>query len=252
MDPRSTVRRVETEARLPRGEGDRLFGYAVYALPFDSGDVLALRRFPASSFGPPYTAVWHRDPDGRWRHFADQPAEVTCPRFFGSAFHETHEARIDISWKGPSAFDVRVGDHIEWSVEVEPTLATRMMSAMGRAVPESWSRSPALLAPMSRMARPMLRSGRMRLSGRVPNGQWFRASPVEMWRVASSRARVGERALERPSPLARQEHLRDFWLLQRGLFGTVRLAFEPHDRARHAPAAATAGQRWPQAVRASA
>ncbi|MEA3199683.1 MAG: hypothetical protein QOE90_1111 [Thermoplasmata archaeon] len=240
MDPRSVAERIEKDAKLPPGEGDRLFGYAVYALPFTTGDVLALRRFPVSSFGPAYTAVWHRDPDGRWMHYADQPDEVTCPRFFGRAFHESRQARIRLDWRSATQLDVRVEDRIRWSVTLASTPATRAMSVMGRWMPESWGRSRALLAPMSRAARPMLRAGRMRLAGRVPNGQWFLANPVEMWRVASSQARVGERVLDQPAPLPQQEHLRDFWLVQRGLFGSVRLVFEPHDRARHAPAAATA------------
>ncbi|MHB8605151.1 MAG: hypothetical protein ACYDCK_07810 [Thermoplasmatota archaeon] len=237
MDPRSTSERIEKDARLPQGDGDRLMGYAVYAVPFSTGDVLALRRFPASSFGPPYTAVWHRDPDGRWVHYADQAPAVTCPRFFGEAFHESHRAPIGLSWKSGTRLEVKIEDRLEWRVDFEATPATRMMSAMGRMMPESWGRSRALLAPMSRMARPMLRSGRIRLAGHVPNGQWFLANPVEMWRVAASEARLGERTLERPMPLPRQEHLRDFWLMQRGLFGSVRLVFEPYDETRHGAAA---------------
>lgn len=242
MDPQTLAETIEKQAPIPGGAGDRLFGYAVYALPFTSGDVLALRRFPASSFGPAYTAVWHRDPDGRWIHYADQPDAVTCPRFFGAAFHESHRARIRLDWTGPSQLRARVDDAIDWRVELEATPVTRMMSAMGRAMPEAWGRSPVVLAPMSRMARPMLRAGRMRLAGRVPNGQRFRASPVEMWRVASSSARAGERDLGAPAPLARQARLRDFWLMQRGLFGSVRLVFDAHDPARHAPAAPTAAE----------
>lgn len=249
MEPRTLAERIEKDAPLPGGEGDRLFGYAVYALPFSSGDVLALRRFPASSFGPPYTAVWHQDPDGRWILYADQPDAVTCPRFFGASFHESHRARIRLAWTGPSQLGVRVDDAIDWRVDLEATPVTRMMSAMGRSMPEAWGRSRAVLAPMSRLARPMLRAGRMRLAGHVPNGQRFLASPVEMWRVSASAARAGERDLGAPAPLARQAHLRDFWLTQRGLFGSVRLAFDVYDPARHAPAAPRAGHSRPASDR---
>jgi hypothetical protein len=58
---------ADTEtAGLPAGGGERFAGYGVMGLPFRSGHVLAMRRFPASSIGPACTSVWHRSPDGRW------------------------------------------------------------------------------------------------------------------------------------------------------------------------------------------
>ena len=68
---------------MPEGEGERFFGYAVIGLPFDSGHVLSLRRFPASSIGPGYTSVWHRDPEGRWTFYQDALPELACSRYFG-------------------------------------------------------------------------------------------------------------------------------------------------------------------------
>jgi hypothetical protein len=61
------VQAAETErhAELPTGAGKGFTGYGVMSLPFASGHVLALRRFPASYIGPAYTSVWHRDPAGR-------------------------------------------------------------------------------------------------------------------------------------------------------------------------------------------
>jgi hypothetical protein len=70
-------------------------------LPFRSGHVLGLRRFPASSIGPGYRSVWHRDPDGRWTFYQDQPAELACTRYFGSAVQDVREGPIDIDWTGP-------------------------------------------------------------------------------------------------------------------------------------------------------
>jgi len=66
MDPRSIIQGIEQDGSLPAGTGDRFAGYAVIGLPFASGHVLSLRRFPVSSVGPGYTSVWHRDPAGRW------------------------------------------------------------------------------------------------------------------------------------------------------------------------------------------
>ena len=39
-------------------------GYGLKGLPFASGHVLAMRRFPTSSIDPACTSVWHRDPAG--------------------------------------------------------------------------------------------------------------------------------------------------------------------------------------------
>jgi hypothetical protein len=68
------------------------------------------------------------------------------------------------------------------------------------------------------MMNPLLRSGRMRLAGRVPNGQTFRIRPLRVWSVADSSATVFGRDAGRPRRLPRQEHLADMWLPQRGLF----------------------------------
>jgi hypothetical protein len=47
MEPRHLIQRIEETASLPSGSGERFAGYAVIGLPFRSGHVLALRRFPA-------------------------------------------------------------------------------------------------------------------------------------------------------------------------------------------------------------
>src|SRR5689334_16071506 len=70
MNPREIVQQIEATPVLPGGGGDRFTGYAVMGLPFRSGHVLALRRFPASSIGPGYTSVWHRDPRGDWTFYS--------------------------------------------------------------------------------------------------------------------------------------------------------------------------------------
>ena len=62
MDARTIIQGIERHASLAPGTEDRFTGYAVIGLPFRSGHVLSLRRFPASSVGPGYTSVWHRDP----------------------------------------------------------------------------------------------------------------------------------------------------------------------------------------------
>ena len=71
---------VQGHAPWPGHEYAR--GWGVFALPFDSGHVLALRVFPANDFSP-YRAVWHRDPNDRWSIHVDGPRlDTACPRYF--------------------------------------------------------------------------------------------------------------------------------------------------------------------------
>ena len=95
--PRDFASQMETEPTLPPGDDERFVGYGVMAQPFASGHVLALRRFVATSVGPAYTAVWHRDPDGRWTfRITGEPLQC-CNRYFGSAVDESerHSASDD-------------------------------------------------------------------------------------------------------------------------------------------------------------
>lgn len=74
---------TETEQRpkLPEGGEERFGGYGIMGLPFSSGHVLAMRRFPASSIGPTYTSIWHRDPAGKlfWQsHAAEMAGSRRC------------------------------------------------------------------------------------------------------------------------------------------------------------------------------
>ncbi len=90
MLARHMIAPLERDAPLPDGPGDRFSGYAISGLPFRSGHVLALRRFPVSSIGSGYTAVWHRDPSGCWTFYSTVPPEVSCARYFGREVERYH------------------------------------------------------------------------------------------------------------------------------------------------------------------
>ena len=49
--PKSLAESTEFGAELPPGNEERFSGYGVMGLPFASGHILSLRRFPASSLG---------------------------------------------------------------------------------------------------------------------------------------------------------------------------------------------------------
>ena len=225
-EPAEIVEDVERRPELPRGSGERFFGYGVMGLPFRSGHVLGLRRFPASSIGPGYRSVWHRGPQGRWTFYQDQPAELACTRYFGSAVEEVREGPVRIDWTGPRGFQVRAGDgDLDWAVEVGSTPITRLFNAVGSALPARAWRSGLVLGVMSRVAGPALRAGRVRLRGLAPNGQRFVANPLSMWVATDSKATVRGIDLGEMGPAPEQAQLRDFAIPQRGMFVVGRAMF---------------------------
>jgi hypothetical protein len=223
-EPAKIVEELERGAEIPSGSEERFSGYGVMGLPFRSGHVLGLRRFPASSIGPGYRSVWHRDPRGRWTFYQDQSAELACTRYFGSAVDEVREGPIRIDWSGPRGFRVRAGD-LDWTVELASTAVTRLINAAGSAIPVRAWRSAPVLAVMSRVAGVALRAGRVRLTGLAPNGQRFVANPVTVWVAVESQATLDGSDLGEMGPLPDQAHLSDFAIPQRGMFVVGRAMF---------------------------
>ena len=195
--------------------------------PFASGHYLALRDMVASSVGPAYRALWHRDPEGRWTIHTAAAPELSCPRYFGSETEVEQVSSIDVTWESEFEFSVTLGDVLTWRVELAASPATRAMTAMGGAMPAAaWTSNPVLTS-MGPMARTMLRSGRVRLRGRTPNGPRFKAAPLQVWRVAGGGASLAGEDLGELAPLDTQAHLGDFWLPQRGIFFAGHARFTP-------------------------
>jgi len=220
-DPRDLVAGIE-ECQRVRGEFEERFaGYGVIGLPFGSGHVLALRRFPASSIGPGYRSVWHRDPDGRWTFFQDIEAVHGCSRYFGAAVAEVASAKIEIEWVGPELFSVTVTDaahRLDWDVALSSSAVSRAMSAIGRWLPTAVWRNRWFPAAMGAAAGPLLRAGKVRLAGRAPNGQRFVASPLMVWLVAESTATLDGVDLGSIGPSPTPGRMGDFRIPQRGVF----------------------------------
>jgi len=224
-EPVEIVEDLERHAEIPPGSEERFFGYGVMGLPFRSGHVLGLRRFAASSIGPSYRSVWHRDPHGRWTFYQDQPAELARTRYFGSVVDEVREGPIQIDWTGPRR-QVQTGDgDLEWTVEVAPTPVTRLFNRVGAALPTRAWRSRPVLNVMSRVAGIALRAGRVRLTGLAPNGQRFLANPLIIWVATDSKATVRGIDLGQMGPAPEQAYLRDFAVPQRGTFVVGRAMF---------------------------
>jgi hypothetical protein len=224
MEPRELVQQIERTASVPSGGGDRFAGYAVIGLPFQSGHVLALRRFPASSVGPGYTSVWHRAPSGRWTFYSTVAPEQSCSRYFGAEPDGDVAGPIHVEWSGPLQFRVVAGEThaLTWDVTLAESFATRWMNRAASLVPDVWWRKSLMLTVMGFAARFILGAGKMNLAGRTPNGQDFIANPERVWLVESSRATIHGVDAGPVGALRQQARLNDFLIPQRGLFATAR------------------------------
>jgi hypothetical protein len=235
LSPREAATSLDIGHTLPPGVDERVTGYGVIGLPFASGHYLALRDFAASSFGPAYRAVWHRDPAGAWTIYSTSQPEQSCSRYLSAALSgPTVVTPIDVTWLDDHRLRVYIDDVLDWTLEARASLATRFMTAVGGRMPGvAWTNRAALEA-MGRVAGPILSAGRMRLRGSLPNGQSYCAAPQRIWAIVDSAAVIDGEDAGPIGPLSEQDRLADFWLPQRGIFFADGFGhFENFDPARH-------------------
>lgn len=206
---------------------DHFAGYAVIGLPFQSGHVLALRRFPESSIGPGYTSVWHRDPDGAWTFYSTIAPELGCARYFGREIAQNVVAPIEIEWQSPAGFTVNIGTTLCWTVNLTESLSTRFMNRVAALLPAACWSWQSTLTSMGAASRLLLGTGRMNFSGKTPNGHEFIANPQRVWLIDSSFAILNGSDLGPTGPLKEQAHLNDLLIPQRGVFAVVRAFLKP-------------------------
>jgi hypothetical protein len=241
LTPQQAVTAVMDRPELPAGSDERFAGFAVMGLPFSSGHYLAFRQFPAASFAPAYLSVWHRDPDGNWTFYATTPAANSCARYFSSATSRSAvQCDIEVTWVTPTWFRVQIPGLLEWSIHLESTWRTRLLSAVAGRLSESTWTNPTWLRAIGRVAGVMLGAGEVRLTGISPNGQRFMVAPKRMWSVAASRAVLWGEDLGPIGPLSQQAKLGDFRPPQRGICVTTSGHFENFDADRHVAAGDTA------------
>ena len=226
MSAKHTIEALEHGAAFLEGAGDRFSGYSVVGLPFRSGHVLALRRFPASSLGPGYTSVWHRDPAGRWTFFSTVSPELSCARYFGGQVDRNVVTSIDIEWLDPMRFRVVGGAALEWHVALGASLRTRALNLVAGAIPERAWQMPAFLRLLGLTAKAALGTGRLNLTGLTPNGHRFIANPRRLWLIESSHAVVDGEHIGPAGPLTEQAALGDLLIPQKGVFAVARARFE--------------------------
>jgi len=222
MNPREIIDQIEATAALPAGAGERFSGYAVMGLPFRSGHVLALRRFPASSVGPGYTSVWHRDPNGVWTFYSTVNPELACSRYFGRDIAHNVITPITMEWTGPARFRVNIGTILHWQVTLTESLFSRLMNVAASLVRDAWWQRKSILRAMGVTARFALGVGKINLIGKTPNGHEFMANPQRIWLIDSSHAIVNGLDLGPPGALIPQARLNEVLIPQRGLFAVAR------------------------------
>jgi hypothetical protein len=237
QDLRSLTARVEQQGTLPPGTNERFSGYGVMSLPFSTGHVLGLRRFPVTSVGPGYTSVWLRTPDGAWTIYTDVPPDLSCPRYFGNGIRSTSIHTISLTWTDEQQCEVRIGDDVDltWRIWISARPVTRMMTQMMRLIPNSGWKSAAFLRGMGAVAGPALGAGKVALTGQTPNHQRFLASPKQIWFVERSTAVMHDVDFGSVQRLSVQDKLGDFWMPQRGIFMIGSAAFDAIDPALSAP-----------------
>ena len=197
MTPRALIDAIECDTRMPCGAGDVFSGWGVLGVPFQSGHVLALRRYVVSSLGPAYTSIWHRDPAGRWTFYSTIAPDCSCARYYGARIDRNVVAPIDIAWTTPWTLHARIEHSLAWHVTLHSSSMSRLVG-----------------------------SDRIRQAGRTPNGHRFDLHPRQVWAVDASAAHVSGTDLGPPGPLAAQATLEDMRLPQRGLFAVTTVRFE--------------------------
>lgn len=241
QNPHGAVKAVLDNPVLPDGDDERFAGFGVMGLPFESGHYLALRQFPTASFAPAYLSVWHRDPAGNWTFYATTPAEQSCARYFSSATgNDAVQCDIDVEWITPWWFRVTIPGLLQWSVHMESTFASRMLTKVASRLPEwAWT-NQSMLGIIGRVAGMTLGAGDVRLAGAAPNGQHFMVAPRKIWGVSASRAVLGGEDFGPIGRLKEQARLADFRLPQKGICVIGTGHFENFDETAHIRAGDTA------------
>ena len=152
-EPAYFARQREEKPELPEGACERVSGYGVMGLPFQSGHVLGLRRWTASSVGEGFTSIWHRNRDEEWTFYESARSDIACTRYFGAGVQRVRVGAIRLEWETPHRLRIRTADDaVDWTVEIGATPITRIMSAVGSAIPTAAWRWRPFLGAMGRVA----------------------------------------------------------------------------------------------------
>ena len=207
----------EMKGHAPGKNQEYVNGWGIFALPFESGDVLALRVFPQNDFSP-YRALWHRDPSGRWAIYVDgSRLDTACPRYFGSVCEYTGFAGIDVTWAARNSLRIRMTDpSLDWTVTAHSTRVLTFVNAISAKLPLASWRPQTLVRARERMAH-RLGMGHIQLNGVMPSGHTGHLMPEQMFFIDEARATLNGADLGRPVRLPSNPTIGEFRLPSRGV-----------------------------------
>ncbi len=221
-------------------------GWGVFALPFDSGHVLALRVFPENDFSP-YRSVWHREPEGRCSIYVDGPRlDTACPRYYGPACTHTGHVRIDIEWSGPASLRVSMdAPRLESTLTATETPILRVLNATSSRLPAWTWRYRRLVRAREVLARDILGIGDIRLSGTMPSGHVGIFMPERMYFIDETTAVLNGEDLGQNARVSPNPQIGQVPLPARGVLAIGHAAWR-HSTMTRAPA-----RREPETIRAA-
>ena len=201
-------------------------GWGVFAQPFATGHVLALRVVVENDFGS-YRTLWHRDPEGAWSIYVDGPRlDTACPRYYGAACNYTGFGRLDLEWLGPVTLRVRLDSiDLDWVLTAVQTPLLRILNVVNDAVPLSTWRYPTMVHTRERMAR-ALGMGGLRLRDRMPSGHVGTLMPQRMYLINDTAATLNGMDLGPPARLRDNPTIGDFPLPARGVLAVGQAVWE--------------------------
>ena len=212
----------DIEARIgssPWANHEHVRGYSVMVAPFSSGDLLGLRVWSQSDFGP-YVSVWHRSPDGDWSIYSDGSSlETTCSRYWNPAIQHASLTDIDVTWVGPNELRVEMeAPKLVWNMKMSAPLFLRGFNAVSSKLP-LWSWKPDILRwGREWIARRLLDMGDIRFSFTMPSGQDTVIMPEEVFFIEDSDAELDGRSLGDPVRLEENPTIGDVPLPTRPTF----------------------------------
>lgn len=218
MTPRDAAHLTEGTPAGSTCPGDCFSGYSVLGVSFASGDVLALRRFPASSIGPGYSSVWHRTPAGVWTFYASVRPDQACARYFGAAVDANVIASVEVKWVTAHELCVAIAHTLDWRVTFRSSVITRFINTLAGVWPERGRPSSAVRRGLEWMAEMALGTGTVRPTGLTPNRNPYEVIPWYVCLVASSRAVWRGQDLGPHSLLTSPVSLGDVRIPTRGVF----------------------------------
>jgi hypothetical protein len=217
LDLASSLSRVpETRRESPWPGYEYVKGWAVLALPFESGHVLGLRVLPEGNFVP-YRALWHRDPQGRWAIYVDRQTPCACTTYYGAACDLTAYTPMKIEWTGPAEVRVTMEQPaVVWTLKARSDWRLRLINPVNAALPLATWRSKLLVRGRERLAK-ALGLGNLRLSGLTPSGHVGTLMPARMYFIDESTASFDGVDLGRPVRLSENPRIGSVPLPARGV-----------------------------------